>query len=123
MGRRPVIGSRRLVVVALVALLFIGVTVDADHTAASFTATTDNPGNQFVTARLALSNDKSAAGALVNLTKLVPGDTITRAVTLTNTGDVGFTYVFSASQAGNTMLWSDAVKGQQAHANRVPYEL
>ena len=46
-------GSRRHVVVALVALLFIGVTVDADHTAASFTATTDNPGNQFVTAHLA----------------------------------------------------------------------
>lgn len=111
-------GSKRLTVVALVALLFIGVTVDADRTAASFTATTDNPGNQFVTARLALSNDKSAAGALVNLTKLVPGDTITRAVTLTNTGDVGFTYVFAASQAGNTLLWSDAVNGLQVSASR-----
>jgi hypothetical protein len=111
-------GSKRLVIVALVALLFIGITVDADRTAASFTATTDNPGNAFVTARLALSNDKAAAGALVNLSKLVPGDTAARTVTLTNTGDVGFTYVFAASQAGNTLLWTDAVNGLQVTASR-----
>ena len=66
-------GSKRLTIVALVALLFIGITVDADRTAASFTATTDNPGNQFVTARLALSNDKSTAGALVNLSLTLDG--------------------------------------------------
>src|SRR5947207_13276678 len=113
MGRRPVIGSRRLVVVALVALLFIGVTVDADRTAASFTATTDNPGNQFATAHLALSNDKSTAGALVTVTKLVPGDTMARTVTLTNTGHVSFTYLFSASQTTNTVLWSDVTNGLQ----------
>ena len=111
-------GSRRLVLVALVALLFIGVTIDADRTAASFTATTDNPGNQFATAHLALSNDKSAAGALVTVTKLVPGDTMARTVTLTNTGDVGFTYVFAAAQSGNTVLWSDAVNGLQVTASR-----
>ena len=111
-------GSKRLVAVALLALLFIGITVDADRTAASFTATTDNPGNQFVSAHLALSNDKAAAGALVNLTKLVPGDTISRTVTLTNTGDVSFTYAFAASQAGNTLLWSDAVNGLQVTASR-----
>jgi hypothetical protein len=112
------IGSRRLVVVALVALLFIGVTVDADHTAASFTATTDNPGNQFATAHLALSNDKAAAGALVNVSKLVPGDTVARTVTLTNTGDVGFTYVFAASETANTALWTDAINGLQVTASR-----
>jgi spore coat-associated protein N len=111
-------GSKRLVAVAVLALLFIGITVDADRTAASFTATTDNPGNAFVTAKLALTNDKAAAGALVNLTKLVPGDTISRTVTLTNTGDVGFTYAFAASQAGNTLLWSDAVNGLQVTASR-----
>ncbi len=114
-------GSMRLakrLVVALVALLFIGVTVDADRSAASFTATTDNPGNQFTTARLTLSNDKSAAGALVTVSKLVPGDTVSRTVTLTNTGDVGFTYVFAASQTGNTLLWSDATNGLQVTASR-----
>lgn len=111
-------GSKRLVAVALLALLFIGITVDADHTAASFTATTDNPGNQFVSAHLALSNDKAAAGALVTLTKLVPGDTIARTVTLTNTGDVGFTYVFAASETTNTALWTDAVNGLQVTASR-----
>ena len=111
-------GSRRLVLVALVALLFIGVTVDADRSAASFTATTDNPGNQFATAHLSLSNDRSAAGALVTVTKLVPGDTLSRTVTLTNTGDVGFTYAFSASQTANTLLWSDATNGLQVSASR-----
>ena len=111
-------GSRRLVIISLVALVFIGVTVDADRTAASFTATTDNPGNQFITARLALSNDKAAAGALVNLTKLIPGDTMARTVTLTNTGDVGFTYAFAASQTGNTLLWTDALNGLQVTASR-----
>jgi len=111
-------GSRRLVIVALVALLFIGVTVDADRSAASFTASTDTPGNQFTTAHLALSNDKSTAGALVTVTKLVPGDTMARTVTLTNTGDVGFTYVFSASQTANTVLWSDATNGLQVTATR-----
>jgi hypothetical protein len=111
-------GSIRLVTVALLALLFIGMSVDADRTAASFTATSDNPDNQFVTAHLALSNDKATAGALVNLTKLVPGDTIARTVTLTNSGDVGFTYVFAASQTGNTALWTDAVNGLQVTASR-----
>jgi len=111
-------GSKRLVAVALLALLFSGISVDADHSAASFTATTDNPGNEFVTARLALSNDKAAVGALVSLTKLVPGDTIARTVTLTNTGDIGFTYAFAASQTGNTLLWTDTVNGLQVTASR-----
>lgn len=111
-------GLRRLVITGLVALVFIGVTVDADRTAASFTATTDNPGNQFTTARLTLSNDKAAAGSLVTLTKLIPGDTVARTVTLTNTGDVGFTYAFLASQTGNTPLWTDALNGLQVTASR-----
>jgi hypothetical protein len=111
-------GSKRLVSVALLALLFIGITADADRTAASFTAMTDNPGNEFATARLSLSNDKAAAGALVSLTRLVPGDTMARTVTLTNIGDVGFTYAFAASQAGNTLLWTDAVNGLQVTASR-----
>lgn len=117
-GEDPVEGSKKLIVVAFVALLFIGVTVDADRTAATFTATTDNPGNQFTTAHLALSNDKATAGALVTVARLVPGDTISRTVTLTNTGDVGFTYAFAASQTGNTLLWSDATNGLQVTASR-----
>src|SRR5258708_40122844 len=98
MGRIQMIGSRRLVIVALVALLFIGVTVDADHTAASFTATTDNPGNQFVTAHLALSNDQAAAGAPVTESKLAPGDTMARTVPPTYTGAFGLTYASAARQ-------------------------
>jgi spore coat-associated protein N len=105
--------TRTWAMVLVVALTLIGLIADADQTTATFTATTQNPGNQFITATLSLTNDKSAAGALVNISNLVPGDTATRTVTLTNTGNIPFTYSFAASQANNTLLWSDATNGLQ----------
>ncbi len=101
-----------------IALMLIGLVVDADGTSATFTATTLNPGNQFVTATLSLTNDKAAAGALVTVSGLVPGDTVARTVTLTNTGTVAFTYSFAASQTNNTVLWSDATNGLQVTVTR-----
>ncbi len=109
----------RLVAIALVACLaLIGLSVDTNGTAASFTAVTLNPANQFITATLSLTNDKATAGSLVTLSNLVPGDTATRSVTLTNTGTVGFTYSISASQSNNTLLWSDATNGLQVTVSR-----
>ncbi|HEV8228860.1 MAG TPA: TasA family protein [Candidatus Limnocylindria bacterium] len=96
----------------------IGLIADADRTSASFTATTLNPGNQFATATLSLTNDKATAGALVSVGNLIPGDTVTRTVTLTNTGTIGFTYAFAASQANNTLLWTDATNGLQVTVTR-----
>ncbi len=107
-----------IVAMTLAALSMVGLVASADRTTATFTATSANPGNQFVSATVSLTNDKSTAGALVSLANLVPGDTATRTVTLTNTGNVGFTYSFAASQSNNTLLWSDATNGLQVVVTR-----
>jgi hypothetical protein len=98
---------------ALSALVLIGLTVTSDSSSASFTATTTNPGNQFGSATLTLSNDKSAAASLISIANLVPGDTAARTVTITNSGTVGFTYVAAISATANTLLWSDTTNGLQ----------
>ncbi|HAF08992.1 MAG TPA: hypothetical protein DCK98_02780 [Chloroflexi bacterium] len=103
---------------ALSALVLIGLTVTSDKSSASFTATTTNPGNQFGSATLTMSNDKSAAASLVNLSNMVPGDTANRTVTISNTGNVGFTYTAAISAAANTLLWSDTTNGIQVTVKR-----
>ena len=103
---------------ALSALVLIGLTVTADTSSASFTATTTNPGNSFASATLTASNDKSAASSLVSLTNMVPGDTANRTVTITNTGNVGFTYTGAISATANTLLWSDTTNGLQVTVTR-----
>src|SRR5579859_2822341 len=82
-------------------------------TNASFTATTMNPSNVLGTATLSLTNDKPNAGDLVSVTNLVPGDTVSRTVTITNNGTASFTYGGGASAQINTALWTDTVKGIQ----------
>ena len=103
---------------ALSALVLIGLTVTADTSSASFTATTTNPANSFGSATLTMSNDKSAAASLINLSNLVPGDTANRTVVITNTGSVGFTYTPSISATANTLLWSDTTNGIQVTVYR-----
>ena len=103
---------------ALSALVLIGLTVTADKSSASFTATTTNPANQFGSATLTMGNDKSAAASLINLANLVPGDTANRTVVITNTGTVGFTYSAAISASANTLLWSDTTKGLQVTVKR-----
>src|SRR5438132_13478712 len=95
-----------LALVTLVGLLLIGVTVGSDETAANFTATALNGGNQFSSAALTISTDKpgtSAANTLAPLTNVVPGDSATRTVTLTNAGSAGVSYIGSASAPANTL--------------------
>ncbi|HEX9496667.1 MAG TPA: hypothetical protein VGA38_12985 [Candidatus Limnocylindria bacterium] len=103
---------------ALSALVLIGLTVSADKSSASFTATTTNPGNQFVSATLTASNDKSAAASLISISNLVPGDTANRSVTITNSGNVGFTYTGAASATASTALWTDTTNGLQVTVKR-----
>jgi hypothetical protein len=103
---------------ALSALVLIGLTVTADKSSASFTATTTNPANSFGSATLSASNDKSAAASLINISNLVPGDTANRSVTITNTGNAGFTYTGSISNTASTALWTDTTNGLQVTVKR-----
>ena len=103
---------------ALSALVLIGLTVTADRSSASFTATTTNPTNQFVSATLSMSNDKSAAASLISISNLVPGDTAARTVTITNSGNASFTYTGAASAAASTLLWTDTTNGLQVTVTR-----
>jgi len=103
---------------ALAGTVLIGLTATAEKTSASFTATSTNPSNTADSATLTMSNDKPNAGDLVSVTNLVPGDTMARTVTITNTGNVGFTYVGSVSAVANTLLWSDTTNGLQVTVKR-----
>ena len=98
---------------ALAGMVLVGLTATADRTSANFTATTSNPSNTFATATISMSNDKPSANQLVNITNLVPGDTASRTVTITNSGNAGFTYTAAASATANTLLWSDTTNGLQ----------
>jgi len=53
------------------------------------------------------------ATAAVNLTDLVPGDSVDRTITVQNGGSLAFRYTVSASQAASTLLWTDATDGLQ----------
>jgi spore coat-associated protein N len=103
---------------ALSALVLIGLTMTASSSSASFTATTTNPGNSFGSATLTASNDKSAAGSLISISNLVPGDTAHRTVMISNTGNADFTYVGAASATATTALWTDTTNGLQVTVKR-----
>ena len=103
---------------ALSALVLIGLTVTADKSSASFTATTTNPGNSFGSATLSASNDKSAAASLISISNLVPGDTANRTVVISNTGNADFTYTAAISATAATALWTDTTNGLQVTVHR-----
>lgn len=98
---------------ALAGMVLVGLTATADKTSANFTATSTNPSNTFASATISMSNDKPNANDLVNVTNLVPGDTASRTVTITNSGNASFTYTASISATANTLLWSDTTNGLQ----------
>jgi hypothetical protein len=111
--------ERSLNGLAVLALALLAIAAALGATGASFTATTVNPNNVLGTATLSLSNDKPSDGDLVNVTDLVPGDTVTRSVTITNTGTAGFTFSGVATPGPvSTVLWTDTVKGLQVTVKR-----
>lgn len=86
--------------VAVLALGLLALAAMSGGTSASFTATSVNPNNLHETALLSLSNDKPNDGDLVSVSNLVPGDTVTRSVTITNSGNAGLrSYVLALAQA------------------------
>ena len=103
---------------SLAGFVLLGLTATADRTAASFTATSTNPTNTANSATLTMSNNKPMAGDLVNVTNLVPGDTMNRTVVITNSGNVNFTYSAAISATANTLLWSDLTNGLQVTVKR-----
>jgi hypothetical protein len=103
---------------ALAGFVLLGLTATADRTGANFTATSTNPTNTANSATLTMSNNKPMAGDLVNVTNLVPGDTMNRTVVITNSGNVNFTYSAAISATANTLLWSDLTNGLQVTVKR-----
>lgn len=95
--------------------VLVGVAAGAAPTDANFTATSTSPSNQFATGTLTLSNDKSTAGQLVNISAMIPGDTATRTVVITNSGTLSFTYTaaIASNTSPDTLLWTDTTNGLQ----------
>jgi hypothetical protein len=113
-GWRP----RAAALVAIVAaLLLIVVSVTAEPTAFEFFAGPASP-DEVVSGTLRLSTDRSAPGALANVGRLVPGDTVARQVTLTNDGAVPFTYTIGTDHLANTALWTGLGLGLQVSVHR-----
>jgi hypothetical protein len=61
---------------------------------------------------LVISTDRGATAA-VNVTDLVPGDSVDRTITVQNGGSLAFRYTVSASQTASTLLWTDPTDGLQ----------
>ena len=49
---------------------------------------------------------------------MVPGDTANRTVTISNTGNVDFTYTGAISAVASTALWTDTTNGLQVTVKR-----
>jgi spore coat-associated protein N len=68
---------------------------------ASFTSTSANLGNVVTAGTLSHTNDK-APGAILNISKLMPGDSAEGTVTLGNTGDGDGVFSLSKANVDNT---------------------
>ena len=100
MSRISVILSspRHLLGALLVALLAVGAVVGSG---ASFTSKSANPSNTFSAGNLAQSNSKEGA-AVLTATKMLPGETTSGTVAITNTGDVAGTFTLSKTSLTDT---------------------
>lgn len=70
-------------------------------------SSTPNP-----TSGLAITTDRGAT-ALIDLAGLVPGDSITRSLTVRNSGTLDLRYTIGATQSAATLLWTDPADGLQ----------
>lgn len=113
-------GNGLLFGMALASVLLVGLSLTAAPSSADFIVDSMAPGNQFVSGNLTLTNDKSGAGTLANVSNFIPGDTATRVVTITNTGNIGFTYTLGASATASTLLWTDTTNGLKVSVYRCP---
>ena len=87
----------RLNIVARLALLLVALAT-AGASGASFASSASNPGNAFAAAHVGQEN--SSAGQLIlSASGMVPGQAVTRTITITNSGDVQSTSTLSEKVA------------------------
>ena len=103
----------KMVLVALVLAVAVAIP-SIGGTFADFTASTSNPGNVFQTATLTMTTDHPAAD-FVQIGDMIPGDSATRTVTVSNTGSVPFTYAVTMANEGGpaSAMWTNGVNGLQ----------
>jgi hypothetical protein len=94
---KALLGNRKRLLIAL-ALLLIAAAVAVGSTAV-FTSSSANPGNAFTAGTLTLSGSN---GAILSADKMVPGDSKTGSVTISNTGDVSGKFTLSSSITADT---------------------
>jgi len=114
----------------LLSLLVLGAVTSAISagTFASFTATTSNPGNTFATGTLTMDTDHSAASFLA-LSGMVPGDSVAGLLAIQSTGSEDMTYALTTDVTATTagavppasnlnVLSSDTTNGLQLYIQR-----
>jgi hypothetical protein len=103
--------KKALLSVLILAVLSTFLTVG---TFALFTASTASPNNLFATGTVSLSNSNSA-GATATLSNMLPGDSASGLVTVSNNGTEDVTsYALATSVSGGTnVLTTDATNGLQ----------
>lgn len=89
--------SRPLLISALVAVLATALV--GGTTYALFTATTGNSANTFTAGTVSIGNTDLTSWS-ANFDKMVPGDTVNKTVTVTNTGNVSEEFVTVPSKSG-----------------------
>jgi spore coat-associated protein N len=103
----------------LTSLLILGGVTSAVGfgTFASFTATTDNPGNVFSTGTLTMSTSSPGA-SFTTLTNMIPGDSRTDLLTIQSTGSEDMTYTLTTTASTSSLLDTSVADGLQLFVER-----
>ncbi len=103
----------------LVSLLILGGVTSAVGfgTFASFTATTDNPGNVFAAGTLTMSTS-SAGASFTTLSNMIPGDSKADLLTIQSTGSEDMTYTLTTTASASSLLDTNAANGLQLYMQR-----
>ena len=81
-------------------------------TFASFTATTDNPGNVFATGTLTMSTSSPGA-SFITLSNMIPADSKSDLLTIQSTGSEDMTYTLTTTASASSLLDTNAANGLQ----------
>jgi spore coat-associated protein N len=79
-------------------------------TFAGFTATTNNPNNTFATGTLTMNTSKPAA-AILTLSNMIPGDTVSDVVNILSTGTEDMTYTLTTTATTSSVLDTNTTDG------------